>query len=137
VEAVLRRVLPSESQEPARLHAAMRYAALGDGKVTDGFTKIRQRAPFTFTLADHLEGVIQSPAALVFAVLALEPRIQLIAAFEIVVEVVTAQPAHLEEMAVIDSGGKNNFIYSFLIIYIHFGYNNWNTAKTSYQFKIP
>ncbi len=32
VEAVLRRVLPPESREPARLHAAMRYAALGDGK---------------------------------------------------------------------------------------------------------
>jgi farnesyl diphosphate synthase len=32
VEAVLRRVLPPESQEPVRLHAAMRYAALGDGK---------------------------------------------------------------------------------------------------------
>ncbi len=32
VEAVLRRVLPSESQEPVRLHGAMRYAALGDGK---------------------------------------------------------------------------------------------------------
>jgi len=32
VEAVLRRVLPPEDREPARLHAAMRYAALGDGK---------------------------------------------------------------------------------------------------------
>ena len=32
VEAVLRRVLPSESQEPVRLHGAMRYAALGGGK---------------------------------------------------------------------------------------------------------
>ena len=28
----MRRVLPPESSEPARLHAAMRYAALGDGK---------------------------------------------------------------------------------------------------------
>jgi len=32
VEAVLRRVLPPASQQPARLHEAMRYAALGDGK---------------------------------------------------------------------------------------------------------
>ena len=32
VERVLRRVLPAEGQEPARLHQAMRYSALGDGK---------------------------------------------------------------------------------------------------------
>jgi len=32
VEGVLRRVLPSESAEPVRLHQAMRYAVLGDGK---------------------------------------------------------------------------------------------------------
>jgi farnesyl diphosphate synthase len=32
VESALRRVLPPESREPGRLHAAMRYAALGDGK---------------------------------------------------------------------------------------------------------
>jgi farnesyl diphosphate synthase len=32
VEAVLQRALPPETREPARLHAAMRYAALGDGK---------------------------------------------------------------------------------------------------------
>ncbi|MBM4219542.1 MAG: geranyl transferase [Gammaproteobacteria bacterium] len=32
VEVVLQRALPPESREPARLHAAMRYAALGDGK---------------------------------------------------------------------------------------------------------
>jgi len=32
VEAVLRRVLPDEGSEPARLHQAMRYAALGEGK---------------------------------------------------------------------------------------------------------
>ena len=32
VEAVLRRVLPPEAGEPARLHQAMRYAVLGDGK---------------------------------------------------------------------------------------------------------
>ena len=32
VESVLRAVLPPESREPARLHQAMRYAALGEGK---------------------------------------------------------------------------------------------------------
>jgi len=32
VEAVLLRTLPAESSEPARLHRAMRYAALGEGK---------------------------------------------------------------------------------------------------------
>jgi farnesyl diphosphate synthase len=32
VEGVLRRVLPPEGREPARLHQAMRYAALGEGK---------------------------------------------------------------------------------------------------------
>jgi geranylgeranyl pyrophosphate synthase len=32
VEDVLKRVLPAEAQEPARLHRAMRYAALGEGK---------------------------------------------------------------------------------------------------------
>jgi geranylgeranyl pyrophosphate synthase len=32
VEATLERLLPSESAEPARLHGAMRYAALGEGK---------------------------------------------------------------------------------------------------------
>ena len=32
VEAVLRRVLPAESREPARLYQAMRYAALSEGK---------------------------------------------------------------------------------------------------------
>jgi len=32
VEAVLRRVLPPASQQPDRLHQAMRYAVLGDGK---------------------------------------------------------------------------------------------------------
>ncbi len=32
VEGVLRRILPPEGQEPARLHQAMRYSALGDGK---------------------------------------------------------------------------------------------------------
>jgi len=32
VEAVLRRVLPSATQQPVRLHQAMRYAVLGDGK---------------------------------------------------------------------------------------------------------
>lgn len=32
VEAVLRRVLPPDAREPRRLNAAMRYAALGDGK---------------------------------------------------------------------------------------------------------
>ena len=32
VEAVLRRVLPPETGEPVRLHQAMRYAVLGDGK---------------------------------------------------------------------------------------------------------
>ena len=32
VEAVLRRVLPADGREPARLHQAMRYAALGEGK---------------------------------------------------------------------------------------------------------
>jgi farnesyl diphosphate synthase len=32
VETELRRVLPPESSEPARLHRAMRYAVLGDGK---------------------------------------------------------------------------------------------------------
>jgi farnesyl diphosphate synthase len=32
VEGVLRRVLPPEDREPARLHQAMRYAALGEGK---------------------------------------------------------------------------------------------------------
>jgi geranylgeranyl pyrophosphate synthase len=32
VEAMLRRVLPPEAREPVRLHAAMRYAALGEGK---------------------------------------------------------------------------------------------------------
>ena len=32
VEVVLRRILPPENQEPARLHRAMRYSALGDGK---------------------------------------------------------------------------------------------------------
>ena len=32
VEAVLRRVLPLGEREPARLHQAMRYAALGEGK---------------------------------------------------------------------------------------------------------
>ena len=32
VEVVLRRILPPENQEPARLHQAMRYSALGDGK---------------------------------------------------------------------------------------------------------
>ncbi len=32
VEAALRRVLPPEAGEPARLHQAMRYAVLGDGK---------------------------------------------------------------------------------------------------------
>jgi farnesyl diphosphate synthase len=32
VDATLLRILPGESAEPARLHQAMRYAALGDGK---------------------------------------------------------------------------------------------------------
>ncbi|MGH8196802.1 MAG: polyprenyl synthetase family protein [Steroidobacteraceae bacterium] len=32
VEAVLLRILPPEGSEPARLHRAMRYAALGEGK---------------------------------------------------------------------------------------------------------
>ncbi len=32
VEAVLRRILPPDDREPARLHRAMRYAALGEGK---------------------------------------------------------------------------------------------------------
>jgi farnesyl diphosphate synthase len=32
VEGVLERVLPAGQREPARLHAAMRYAALGEGK---------------------------------------------------------------------------------------------------------
>jgi farnesyl diphosphate synthase len=32
VERVLERALPAGEQEPARLHAAMRYAALGEGK---------------------------------------------------------------------------------------------------------
>jgi farnesyl diphosphate synthase len=32
VEGVLHRVLPAEEREPARLHRAMRYAALGEGK---------------------------------------------------------------------------------------------------------
>jgi farnesyl diphosphate synthase len=32
VEAVLLRVLPAEDREPVRLHRAMRYAALGEGK---------------------------------------------------------------------------------------------------------
>ncbi|MEX0734655.1 MAG: farnesyl diphosphate synthase [Steroidobacteraceae bacterium] len=32
VEAVLLRTLPAEGSEPARLHRAMRYAALGEGK---------------------------------------------------------------------------------------------------------
>ena len=32
VESVLDRVLPAESAEPSRLHRAMRYAALGEGK---------------------------------------------------------------------------------------------------------
>jgi farnesyl diphosphate synthase len=32
VEAVLRRILPPEVREPARLNQAMRYAALGEGK---------------------------------------------------------------------------------------------------------
>jgi farnesyl diphosphate synthase len=32
VERVLGRVLPPAGSDPARLHAAMRYAALGEGK---------------------------------------------------------------------------------------------------------
>jgi len=32
VESVLRQVLPAEDREPVRLHDAMRYAALGEGK---------------------------------------------------------------------------------------------------------
>jgi len=32
VEGMLRRILPPEDKEPARLHQAMRYAALGEGK---------------------------------------------------------------------------------------------------------
>ncbi len=60
VEAVLRGALPAASLEPARLHAAMRYAALGEGK------RIR---PLLVYAAGHAIGVapeaLDAPAAAV------------------------------------------------------------------------
>jgi farnesyl diphosphate synthase len=60
VEAVLRAALPPEDREPARLHAAMRYAALGEGK------RIR---PLLVYAAGHPVGVapdaLDAPAAAV------------------------------------------------------------------------
>jgi geranylgeranyl pyrophosphate synthase len=61
VEAVLRRVLPPEDREPARLHAAMRYAALGEGK------RIR---PLLVYASGHAVGV--APEALDAAAAAVE-----------------------------------------------------------------
>jgi farnesyl diphosphate synthase len=60
VEAVLLRALPPDGREPARLHAAMRYAALGEGK------RIR---PLLVYAAGHAVGVepeaLDAPAAAV------------------------------------------------------------------------
>jgi geranylgeranyl pyrophosphate synthase len=60
VEAVLRAALPPEDREPVRLHAAMRYAALGEGK------RIR---PLLVYAAGHAVGVapgsLDTPAAAV------------------------------------------------------------------------
>jgi len=60
VESVLRAALPPEDREPARLHAAMRYAALGEGK------RIR---PLLVYAAGHAVGVapesLDAPAAAV------------------------------------------------------------------------